>query len=76
MANAPAALECRLLNTVELEGEDNLLMIGRVEAIHLRDDCLTDDGIFDVKRYRPLSRLGYQDFSAVDQVFTMRRPKV
>jgi flavin reductase (DIM6/NTAB) family NADH-FMN oxidoreductase RutF len=76
LENAPAALECRLTRTLELEGEHNILMIARVEAIHLRDDCLTADGRFDVSRYRPLARLGYQDYSAVSDLFQMARPKV
>lgn len=76
LVQAPAALECRLTQVVALEGESNFLMIARVEAVHLRDDCLTEDGRLDITRYRPLTRLGYQDFAAIDEVFAMRRPKV
>lgn len=76
LAGAPAALECRLTQTLELEGAENLLIVARVEAVHLRDDCLTDEGRFDVLRYRPLTRLGYQDFAAVAELFQMRRPKL
>lgn len=75
LAHAPAALECRLTQVVALEGEANLLMIARIEAFHLRDDCLTEDGHFDVTRYRPLTRLGYMDFATIDAVFAMPRPK-
>lgn len=76
LADAPASLECRLTQVIELEGTGNLMMLARVEAVHLRDDCLTGDGRFDVTRFRPLTRLGYMDFSAVDSVFAMPRPKV
>ncbi|APZ50363.1 flavin reductase family protein [Salipiger abyssi] len=76
LAHVPAALECRLTQTVDLEGKDNLLILARVEAIHLRDDCLTEDGRFDVLRYEPLSRLGYLDFATVTALFQMRRPKL
>lgn len=76
LAEAPASLECRLTQVVPLEGEGNLLMIARVVAVHLRDDCLTEDGRLDITRYCPLTRLGYQDFAAIDEVFAMRRPKV
>ncbi|MTH64086.1 flavin reductase family protein [Paracoccus shanxieyensis] len=75
LAQAPAALECRLTQIVPLDGAANRLVIARVEAVHLRDDCL-QDGRFDVTRYRPLTRLGYSDFGAVDQVFRMKRPQV
>ncbi|RMX05677.1 flavin reductase family protein [Corticibacter populi] len=75
LLHAPASLECRLLNVIELEGPSNFLMLARVEVVHLRDECLTPEGRFDVCRYRPLTRLGYQDFASIDQVFTMKRPK-
>ncbi|SNT19534.1 flavin reductase family protein [Tropicimonas sediminicola] len=73
VANAPATLECRLTQIVELGGSNNLAAFGEVTGIHLRDDCLRD-GIFDVTRYQPLARLGYRDFTHVAEVFTMKRP--
>lgn len=76
LAAAPASLECRLTQHVPLEGENNHLIVARIEAIHLRDDCMTQDGRFDVTRYRPLTRLGYSDFASIDSVFRMARPKV
>lgn len=75
VADAPAALECRLLRHLPLEGEGNHLLIARIEAIHLRDDCVTADGLFDVTRYQPLARLGYQDFAGVEAIFAMPRPR-
>lgn len=76
LASAPAALECVLTRHLPLEGDNNHLIVARVEAIHLRDDCLTEDGRFDVTRYRPLTRLGYSDFASIDTVFRMPRPKL
>ena len=76
MAGAPAALECRLVSFLPLAGVTNLLMIGEVRAVHLRDDCLTDEGRFDVRRYHPLARLGYLYFAAVDQVFELKHPRI
>lgn len=76
VAMAPASLECRLNEVIALQGESNFLMIAQVVAVHLRDDCLTAEGRLDVTRYRPLTRLGYQDFSAIDTVFPMRRPQI
>lgn len=75
ITDAPAALECRLSQKVDLAGENNHLIIAEVVAVHLRDDCLTDEGLFDVTRYRPLARLGYLDFASVAEVFALRRPK-
>ncbi len=73
VAAAPAALECRLSKMVTLEGAANIMVIGEVTGIYLRDDCIVD-GRFDVSTYRPLSRLGYRDYSVVDNIFSLARP--
>jgi flavin reductase (DIM6/NTAB) family NADH-FMN oxidoreductase RutF len=70
---APAALECRLVQEVALLGRDNILVIGEVTGIHLRDDCLVN-GRFDVTRYNPVARLGYRDYSIVEEVIELARP--
>ena len=70
---APAALECVLVQEVTLPGTDNVMMIGEVTGVHLRDDCIVD-GRFDVTRYRPVARLGYQDYAVVREVVTLARP--
>ncbi|KFI25934.1 flavin reductase family protein [Paenirhodobacter enshiensis] len=75
LSHAPAALECRMSRHIALEGAHNRLIVARVEAIHLRDDCIVD-GRFDVTRYKPLTRLGYLDFAAIETVFRMARPTV
>ena len=73
VANAPASLECRMTQIVKLEGEANYLVLGEVIGVHMRDDCLTD-GIFDVTKFNPLTRLGYRDYSVVREVFSLARP--
>lgn len=73
VAEAPANLECKLTQIVTLPGASNFLVLGEVTGIHLRDDCIVD-GRFDVTRFSPLSRLGYRDFAAVQDVFQMSRP--
>ena len=73
VADAPAALECRLTRITELPGAANHVVFGEVIGIHLRDDCLVD-GIFDVTRFQPLARLGYRDYAVVREVITLKRP--
>lgn len=73
VANAPAALECKLTQIIDLPGKANKLVLGEVVGVHLRDDCLVD-GMFDVTRFKPLARLGYRDYSVVDNLFTLKRP--
>ena len=73
VADAPAALECRLTQVVTLPGAANLVVFGEVTGVHLRDDCLAD-GRFDAAAYRPLARLGYRDYASVSEVFELARP--
>ena len=73
VAGAPASLECRLTQIVELPGEANFTVFGEVTGIHLRDNCLKD-GIFDVLRFNPLARMGYRDYTVVREKFSLARP--
>ncbi|MCC5972039.1 MAG: flavin reductase family protein [Pararhodobacter sp.] len=70
---APAALECRVTQIVQLAGAANTVVFGEVVGIHLRDDCL-NEGIFDITRFRPVARLGYRDYTVVRETFTLARP--
>jgi len=74
VAGAPASLECKLVDHVELPGASNLVVFGEVVGVHLRDDCLVD-GKFDVTRYQPLSRLGYRDYARTVETFSLNRPE-
>ncbi|MCT4578354.1 flavin reductase family protein [Donghicola sp.] len=73
VANAPASLECKVTQIIQLEGESNFAVFGEVTGIHMRDDCIVD-GRFDVTRYRPLTRLGYRDYGVIKEVFSLTRP--
>lgn len=73
VADAPAALECRLTEIVRLRGAHNFLVLGEVTGVHMRDDCVVD-GRFDITRFEPLARLGYMDYTAVTEVFSLVRP--
>jgi flavin reductase (DIM6/NTAB) family NADH-FMN oxidoreductase RutF len=73
VAQAPAALECKLTQIVQLPGAANFVVFGEVTGVHMRDDCLVD-GTFDVTRYNPLARLGYRDYTSVRDLFSLNRP--
>lgn len=47
----PVNLECRVLHTIELES--HVLFIGRVEEVHVSQDCLTD-GKLDFTKAQPI----------------------
>lgn len=73
VAQAPASLECKVTQIVKLEGEVNIAVFGEVTGVHMRDDCMKD-GLFDVTRFQPLTRLGYRDYSRITEVFSLNRP--
>ncbi|MDT7834631.1 flavin reductase family protein [Aquabacterium sp. OR-4] len=81
VAEAPAALECRLWQTMALPphkpGAESsyTLVIGQVVGIYLNDDFVRD-GRFDIAATEPLLRLGYMDYATVGpaQIFEMNRP--
>ena len=73
VADAPASLECRMTQIVQIEGAANYVVFGEVIGVHLRDDCIVD-GRFDVTQFQPLARLGYRDYSTVTDVFEIIRP--
>jgi flavin reductase (DIM6/NTAB) family NADH-FMN oxidoreductase RutF len=74
---SPVHLECTHLKTVELPSHDpqrpNLVVFGRVVGIHI-DDSILRDGMIDMDVFKPIARLGYMDYTVVDNVFSMLRP--
>jgi flavin reductase (DIM6/NTAB) family NADH-FMN oxidoreductase RutF len=74
VAASPANLECKLTQIVQLPGEANFVVFGEVTGVHMRDDCMVD-GLFDVTRFTPLTRLGYQDYSVIRETFSLKRPE-
>lgn len=77
VAAAPAAFECRYIQTVDLPagrgGKGSHIVIGEVIGIHI-DDSVIVDGIVDIGLLRPVARLGYKDYAVVDESFSMDRP--
>lgn len=73
IVGSPATLECRMTQIVQLAGDANFAVFGEVTGVHMRDDCIID-GIFDVTRYHPLARMGYRDYSTIQEVFSLERP--
>ncbi|WP_299557483.1 flavin reductase family protein [uncultured Sulfitobacter sp.] len=73
VADAPASLECRMTQIVQIKGAANFVCFGEVIGVHLRDDCIRE-GRFDLKAFEPLSRLGYRDYTRVTEIFEIIRP--
>jgi len=80
VAASPCALECRLLQIVDLrdlEGRaaQRYVVFGQVVGVHI-DDRFIKDGRLDTAAMQPLARCGYNDYAVVDKVFPMVRPRL
>ncbi|MEO0392008.1 MAG: flavin reductase family protein [Pseudomonadota bacterium] len=71
VAASPVALECEVVDIITLPGAANIMAIGAVVGIHL-DDAILVDG--QVRAWTPIARLGYKDYTAVRDVFSLDRP--
>ena len=75
---APVNMECELYQEIKLpctlQDSINTTIIGKVLGINIREEALTE-GMIDLAKIKPLARLGYNQYTAVDNVFTMTRPK-
>ena len=78
VAQSPAQMECRYLQTVALASSDaewqNAVVLGEVIGIHIADEALTAEGRVDTALMRPLARLGYMEYTVVEKVFSLDRP--
>ncbi|NII10792.1 flavin reductase family protein [Oleiagrimonas sp. C23AA] len=82
VAEAAAALECRLLQVLELKdldgrSTDHFVVFGQVVGVHI-DPAFLNDGLFDTGAAGPIMRAGYlSDYAAVgrEQIVKLKRPK-
>ena len=80
VAESPAALECKWLQTVPLtplDGSDasHFLVIGQVVSIYI-DDAYIKDGLVETAAMRPILRGGYFDYFTAEPEtrFSLKRP--
>lgn len=81
VAESPAALECKWLQTVPLVplgggSTESFMVIGQVVSIYV-DDRFVTDGRVDTAAMRPILRGGYFDYFTAEAGtrFELRRPK-
>jgi flavin reductase (DIM6/NTAB) family NADH-FMN oxidoreductase RutF len=80
VAAAPCALECKLLQIVDLRDLDGLaaqrfVAFGQVVGVYI-DDRFIKDGRLDTAAMQPIARCGYSDYAVVNAVFPMARPRL
>jgi flavin reductase (DIM6/NTAB) family NADH-FMN oxidoreductase RutF len=77
VAASPCALECKLLQIVELSDLDGQpahrhVAFGQVIGVHI-DDGFIKDGRLDTAAMQPIARCGYSDYAVVDKVISCGR---
>jgi len=75
---SPCALECKLIKIVPIESAGGMavechVVIGHVVGVHI-DDRFIVDGLLDTATLKPIARCGYDQYTVVESVFSMRRP--
>ncbi|KOS40539.1 hypothetical protein ACN38_g8608 [Penicillium nordicum] len=74
---SPVKFECEYHSTLRLPGNPPMgtvdVVIGRVIAVHIKDEVLTD-GILDIKKTKPIARCGYYQYTVVTETFDMVIP--
>lgn len=74
---SPVKFECVYHTTLRLPGNPPMgsvdVVIGRVVAVHIADDVLTD-GILDVRKTQPIARCGYYQYAVIRETFDMMIP--
>ena len=79
VAEAYATLEC-VVTDIHNPKDRNanpvsaFMVIGEVIGVHINEAILTN-GLVDISKAQPVSRLGYMDFASVSETFQMFRPK-
>jgi flavin reductase (DIM6/NTAB) family NADH-FMN oxidoreductase RutF len=78
VAGSPIHFECEYLNTVRFPGPAPMgavdVVFGKVLAIHIDDAFITPEGLVDVMKIQPIARMGYYDYTVVDNRFQMIVP--
>lgn len=78
VGGSPIHFECETINVVSFPNPGSIsaadVVFGRVLAVHIDDDALTSDGLIDVLGIQPIARMGYYDYTVVDNKFEMIIP--
>jgi flavin reductase (DIM6/NTAB) family NADH-FMN oxidoreductase RutF len=75
---SPIQFECVYLNSLRFPGKPPMgtadVVFGRVVAIHIDDEIINGQGLIDVLKIQPLARMGYYDYTFVENQFQMVIP--
>lgn len=75
LADAPAALECRLHSTIELGEAGDRIVIGRVQMFQVADHLIRN-GKVDTRELNPIARLGGPNYAVLGEILTMPAARI
>ena len=52
---------------------ERYLVLGQAIGLHV-DERFLKDGMIDLVAMKPIARCGYQDYTAIDRLFPIKRP--
>ena len=76
VAGAPVAFECTLDRIINI-GEGPLaanVIFGRIVSVHVDDSVLAPDGLPDPRKLDLIGRMGGDEYSKTQDIFSMERP--
>ena len=77
VGNVPAALECKLLQTIALPANDRgghyTAVLGTVTGIFV-DESVIVEGKISYALLAPIARMGYRDYASINDFFELGRP--
>ena len=75
---SPIQFECKYISTTRFPGRTPVgtvdVVFGEVKRIHIDEKALTDDGRVDILGIKPIARMGYYDYTVVENIFEMKIP--
>lgn len=78
VSESPCHFECRYLSTQRFAGRTPVgsvdVVFGEVVRIHIKEDVVGADGKLDIPKIKPIARMGYYDYTVVENVFEMKVP--
>ena len=76
VAEAPIAMECKATQIVPVNDTHYTMVLGQVLRYHIREDLLGPDMRVQALQLRSIARLGGDEYTAIDRVFALQRPRI
>lgn len=77
---SPIKYECKYIQTLRLPANGGIstidVIIAEVIGIHVADEVIDHEDRIDICKIKPVARLGYYDFTVINNSFEMQPPKV